>query len=232
MILGENGEKMSKSRGNVINPDEIVEEIGADAFRVYEMFMGAFDQPIPWSTNGARGCRRFLERVWRLQEIVTAEDGYSAELKSAVHETIKKVTEDYEKMKFNTAIAAMMALINTISNEGKLSRGDYKALLLLLNPVAPHISEEIWERMKFDSKPIYLQKWPQYDENAIFKATVELAVQINGKVKSRIILPSGLDDAAAEKAVLEDETVKSLIEGKTVIKVIVVKNKLINIVVR
>jgi len=231
MILGENNEKMSKSRGNVINPDEIVSEIGADAFRLYEMFMGAFDQPIPWSTQGARGCRRFLDRVWKLQDMVTDEKEISKALKASIHATIKKVGGDYEKMKFNTAIATMMALINEIYENKSLSRGDFKMLLLLLNPVAPHISEEIWENMGMDKDPIFRQKWPKYDENAMIKDSVELAVQVNGKLRGKIILPTGLNASETELAAMQDEVVKEQIEGKMVKKIIIVPGKIINIVV-
>ncbi|MDY3764686.1 MAG: leucine--tRNA ligase, partial [Candidatus Ventricola sp.] len=175
MILGANGEKMSKSRGNVINPDETIAEIGADAFRLYEMFMGAFDQAIPWSTEGARGCRRFLERVWRLQEMLIDEEGVRKEMEVPVNAMIKKVSEDYERMKFNTAIAAMMAFVNDVYTNGKITRGELKALCLCLNPVAPHITEEMWEACGFGT-PIYTQSWPTYDENKLVADEVEIAV--------------------------------------------------------
>jgi leucyl-tRNA synthetase len=232
MILGENGEKMSKSRGNVINPDDIVGEIGADAFRVYEMFMGAFDQAIPWSTKGAKGCHRFLERVWRLQDILTAEEGVSDALKASVHETIKKVSEDYEKMKFNTAIAAMMALVNDMYSAGSVSKGDLGALVKLLYPVAPHICEEIWEKCALGEGFAHSQKWPEYDPAALVKDEVELAVQICGKFKGTIALAAGLDKDAALAAVKAEEKFAKQLEGKTVVKEIVVPDKLINIVVR
>lgn len=231
MILGENNEKMSKSRGNVINPDDIVAEIGADAFRVYEMFMGAFDQAIPWSTHGARGCFRFLDRVWKLQNILTEEEDISDALKASVHGTIKKVSEDYEKMKFNTAIAAMMSLVNDIYDNGSLSRGDLRALLLLLNPVAPHMTEEIWEQQALDALPLHKQKWPSYDEKAMVKDTVEIAVQINGKVKCRLNVPSGFGKEETESFAAADPTVQALLEGKTIRKMIAVPGRLVNIVV-
>ena len=174
MILGENGEKMSKSRGNVINPDDVIKDIGADAFRLYEMFMGAFDQAIPWSTNGAKGCRKFLDRVWRLQEMVTDEKGFSDRLNGLMNETIKKVSEDYEKMKYNTAIAAMMTLVNEMYNAGSVTRGELEALLLILSPVAPHICEEIWQNLGH-AEPIHHQKWPVWDEEALKKQEVEIA---------------------------------------------------------
>ena len=231
MILGENGEKMSKSRGNVINPDDIVAEIGADAFRVYEMFMGAFDQAIPWSTQGARGCYRFLDRVWKLQDILTDEEGMSNELKPAVHTTIKKVTEDYEKMKFNTAIAAMMSLVNDIYAYGKITKEELRALLLLLNPAAPHITEEIWQLQKISDKPIYKSEWPTYDEKAMAKAEVEVAIQICGKVKMKLMVPSEYGKEETEKFALDNADVQALIGGKPVRKIIAVPGRIVNIVV-
>ncbi|MBR3751037.1 MAG: leucine--tRNA ligase [Clostridia bacterium] len=228
MILGEGGEKMSKSRGNVINPDDIVSEIGADAFRLYEMFMGAFDQAIPWSTQGARGCRRFLERVWRLQGMVT--DGeVRPEMASEYHSMLKKVTEDYERMKFNTAIAAMMSFVNSLYSKGSVTKGELKGLLLVLNPVAPHITEEMFSTL-FDEGRIYNHAWPIADESLIKEDTVEMAVQVCGKVRAKITVPAGSSDDAVKDAALADETVKKLIEGKQIKKVIVIKDKLINIV--
>ena len=228
MILGANGEKMSKSRGNVINPDETIAEIGADAFRLYEMFMGAFDQAIPWSTEGARGCRRFLERVWRLQEMLIDEEGVRKEMEVPVNAMIKKVSEDYERMKFNTAIAAMMAFVNDVYTNGKITRGELKALCLCLNPVAPHITEEMWEACGFGT-PIYTQSWPTYDENKLVADEVEIAVQIKGKVRARIMVPAGLTQADGEK-LLENETVKKLVGDATVRKLIFVPGRLLNIV--
>ena len=231
MILGENNEKMSKSRGNVINPDDVVAEIGADAFRVYEMFMGAFDQAIPWSTRGAKGCYRFLERVWKLQNMLTDDEEISKDLRASVHATIKKVSEDYERMKFNTAIAAMMSLVNEIYDRGSLSRGDLHALILLLNPVAPHMTEEIRELQGLGADPLYKQTWPSYDESALVKESVELAIQINGKVKGRIDVPTAYSKEQIEKLVMEDSKVQAMLEGKTVRKLIVVPGRIINIVV-
>ena len=228
MILGANGEKMSKSRGNVINPDETIAEIGADAFRLYEMFMGAFDQAIPWSTEGARGCRRFLERVWRLQEMLIDEEGVRKEMEVPVNAMIKKVSEDYERMKFNTAIAAMMAFVNDVYTNGKITRGELKALCLCLNPVAPHITEEMGEACGFGT-PIYTQSWPTYDENKLVADEVEIAVQIKGKVRARIMVPAGLTQADGEK-LLENETVKKLVGDAPVRKLIFVPGRLLNIV--
>ena len=228
MILGANGEKMSKSRGNVINPDETIAEIGADAFRLYEMFMGAFDQAIPWSTEGARGCRRFLERVWRLQEMLIDEEGVRKEMEVPVNAMIKKVSEDYERIKFNTAIAAMMAFVNDVYTNGKITRGELKALCLCLNPVAPHITEEMWEACGFGT-PIYTQSWPTYDENKLVADEVEIAVQIKGKVRARIMVPAGLTQADGEK-LLENETVKKMVGDAPVRKLIFVPGRLLNIV--
>ena len=228
MILGANGEKMSKSRGNVINPDDTIAEIGADAFRLYEMFMGAFDQAIPWSTEGARGCRRFLERVWRLQDMLTAEDGVRHEMEAPVNAMIKKVSEDYERMKYNTAIAAMMSFVNDVYASGSVTRGELRALLLCLNPVAPHITEEMWEECGFGA-PIYTQSWPAYDETKLVADEVEIAVQIKGKVRARIMVPATLGKDDGEK-LLENETVKKLVGDAQVKKLIFVPGRLLNIV--
>lgn len=230
MILGANGEKMSKSRGNVINPDDIVAEIGADSFRLYEMFMGAFDQAIPWSQNGAKGCRRFLDRVWRLQEIVTDGEGYSKDLSPNVHATIKKVSEDYERMKYNTAIAAMMTLVNEFYQKGQITKGELRALILLLSPVAPHICEEINELQGL-GKPLYTQKWPAYDEKAMQKSEVEIAVQISGKVKGRIMIPADMTVETAQQVLPENPQVAALLGGKQIRKIIFVPGRILNIVV-
>ncbi|MDI9520867.1 MAG: leucine--tRNA ligase [Bacillota bacterium] len=231
MILGENGEKMSKSRGNVINPDDLVDEIGADAFRVYEMFMGAFDQAIPWSMNGARGTRRFLERVWRLQEMVDqTREGYTDSLRIIINQSIKKVGEDFERMKFNTAIAQMMTLVNSYYEQGAISNDDFKALLLLLSPVAPHICEEIWQNLGFEGF-IHEQAWPVYEEEYLKADDVEIAVQVNGKVRARVMVPAGLDKDAGE-SLLSLDAVTKLLEGKQVVKCIYVPDRLLNLVVK
>ena len=229
MILGENGEKMSKSRGNVVNPDDIVEEMGADAFRLYEMFMGAFDQPIPWSTQGARGCRRFLDRIWRMQDMLNDSDGIRPEMKALVHGTIKKVSEDYEAMKYNTAIAAMMTMVNELYNSGSVSKEEFHILLTLLNPVAPHMTEELNQRLGYE-QPLYCTPWPKWDESALVKNTIEYGVQVNGKIRARIELPIDMPKEEVEAAAKAHKDVVPFLEGKTVRKVIVVKN-IVNIVV-
>ena len=229
MILGENGEKMSKSRGNVVNPDDIVEEMGADAFRLYEMFMGAFDQPIPWSTQGARGCRRFLDRIWRMQDMLNDFDGIRPEMKALVHGTIKKVSEDYEAMKYNTAIAAMMTMVNELYNSGSVSKKEFHILLTLLNPVAPHMTEELNQRLGYE-QPLYCTPWPKWDESALVKNTIEYGVQVNGKIRARIELPIDMPKEEVEAAAKAHKDVVPFLEGKTVRKVIVVKN-IVNIVV-
>ena len=229
MILGENGEKMSKSRGNVINPDDIVAEMGADSFRLYEMFMGAFDQPKPWSTTSARGCRRFLDRVWRLQDMLSSETGVRDDLKAALHGMIKKVSEDYEAMKYNTAIAAMMSFVNDVYAKGDITREELHTLLTLLNPVAPHITEEMNELLGFET-PLYASAWPKWDEAALVASKIELGVQVNGKVRARVTVPAGLSKEETEARVLAAPEVQPWIKGKTVRKVIAVKN-IVNIVV-
>ncbi len=230
MILGGNGEKMSKSRGNVVNPDEIVAELGADAFRLYEMFMGAFDQAIPWSTEGARGCRRFLDRVWRLQEMLIDTDEVSESMRMTVHSTIKKVTEDYERMKYNTAIAAMMTLVNELYAAKQVTKGELKALLLLLNPVAPHITEEIWQVQGYGT-PVYAQPWPTWDEAALVADTVEIAVQVNGKVRGRIVIAADMTREQAEQELPLNAQVAALLNGQAIKKLIYVPGRLLNIVV-
>ena len=231
MVLGENGEKMSKSRGNVVNPDDVVAEIGADAFRMYEMFMGAFEQAIPWSTNGARGCRKFLDRVWRIQEMIGPGEGYSDDLRVSMHQTVKKVSEDYEKMKFNTAIAQMMTLVNEMYQKGSVTNDEYKTLLLLLSPVSPHICEEIWQRMGY-GKPVYTQAWPTYDENCLTRDEVEIAVQLNGKVKGKLMIPADMTRETAQEELPKLPEVQKLTEGKQIVKVIFVPGRLLNLVVK
>ncbi len=231
MILGENGEKMSKSRGNVINPDDVVKEIGADSFRLYEMFMGAFDQAIPWSTNGAKGCRKFLDRVWRLPEMMTEEKGYSQKLNALMHETVKKVSEDYERMKFNTAIAAMMSLVNEMYAAASITRGELETLLKLLSPVAPHICEEMWQNLG-QQEPIHHQPWPTWDEEAMKRAEVEIAVQVNGKVRGHISVAADLTREAAATELPQHPDVAKLVGDKQIVKLVFVPGRLLNLVVK
>ena len=231
MILGENGEKMSKSRGNVVNPDEVVNDYGADAVRTFEMFIGAFDQSTPWSQDGLKGCYKFLERVWNLQDMMTDEEGYSKELCSNVHKTIKKVGDDYEKMKFNTGIAALMSLVNDFYKAGKVTKGEFLTLITLLNPVAPHMTEELWE-MYGKGGLLSVSPWPLYDEALTVDSEVEIVVQINGKIRDKMMVAADLDRAGIEKLVTESDAVQKLVDGKTIVKTIVVPGKLVNIVVK
>ncbi|MBQ2932882.1 MAG: leucine--tRNA ligase [Clostridia bacterium] len=231
MILGENGEKMSKSRGNVINPDDVVNEYGADTFRTYEMFIGAFDQATPWSMNGVKGCYKFLERVWNLQNILVDGDSYSKELETAMHKTIKKVTDDYDRMKFNTGIAALMAFINDVMKVEKINKAEFKTFITLLNPVAPHITEELWQIAGFEGN-LSDTKWPEYDEAKTIDDEIEVVVQINGKIRDKLMISAELDPKGMEEAALATDRIKELIEGKQVVKVIAVPKKLINIVVK
>jgi leucyl-tRNA synthetase len=231
MILGENGEKMSKSRGNVVNPDDVVKEVGADSFRTYEMFLGAFDQSTPWSQQGLKGCYRFIEKVWNLQSIMTDEEGYSKELEKSVHKMIKKVGEDFERMKFNTAIATMMAFLNEVSKKGSITKGEYKTLITLLNPVAPHMTEELWEILGGEGL-LSLSSWPEYDEAKTVDDEVEIVVQINGKIKDKAMVPADLDRNGLQELAMKLDRVQALIEGKSIVKVIAVPGRLINIVVK
>ncbi len=231
MILGENGEKMSKSRGNVVNPDEVVENFGADTLRTYEMFIGAFDQTTPWSENGVKGCHKFLERVWNLMPMLCDGDEYSPELEGAMHKTVKKVTEDTEKMKFNTAIAAMMSLINDVYKLGRINRAELRTFLLLLNPTAPHITEEMWLLAGFEGY-LHDAAWPAYDEAKTKDESIEIVLQANGKIRGKMVVPAGLSREELEKIAMESPEAKEIVEGKQVVKVIAVPDKLINIVVR
>ena len=228
MILGENGEKMSKSRGNVVNPDDIVREYGADTLRTYEMFIGAFDLSASWSEDGVKGCRRFLERIWKLQDIMTGEEGYSSDLETKMHQTIKKVSSDYENLKYNTAIAAMMALLNDFTKKGSITKGEYKTLLILLNPVAPHITEELWQIIG-GSGYVYEQTWPEYEEAKTVENTVEIAVQINGKTKGTLAI--GRDDAKEDVIAKARESIADKLTGN-IVKEIYVPGRIVNIVMK
>ena len=231
MILGEGGIKMSKSRGNVVNPDDIVRDYGADTLRLYEMFIGDFEKPAVWSSQSIRGCRRFLERVWGLQDILTDGETYSAELEGSMHRTIKKVDGDIEELKFNTAIAAMMALLNEIYDKGSINRAELRDLLIILNPFAPHLTEEMWELCKFPGM-VHEQSWVSYDESKCSLNEIEIALQVNGKIRSRLMIPV---DASQEEVLTKakaDPKISGEISGKTVVKEIYVKGKLVNIVVK
>ena len=226
MILGENGEKMSKSRGNVVNPDDIVQEYGADTLRTYEMFIGAFDQAASWSEDGVKGCRRFLDRVWKLNEIIVDGDEYSADLEAKMHQTIKKVSTDFESLKYNTAIAAMMSLINDFYKKGSVNKAEYATLLKLLNPVAPHITEELWQGNGFEGR-LYQAAWPEFSEEKCVEATITIAVQVNGKLRATIQAPKDGDkDAIIAQA---KEAAAEKITG-TIVKEIYVPGKIVNIV--
>jgi leucyl-tRNA synthetase len=228
MILGSNGEKMSKSRGNVVNPDDIVREYGADTLRTYEMFIGAIDLSAAWSEDGVKGCRRFLERVWKLQDILADGDGYSADLETKMHQTIKKVSSDYENLKYNTAIAAMMSLINEFYRKGSVTRGEYKTLLTLLNPVAPHITEELWQTAGFAGR-VYQTSWPEFDEAKTVESQVEIGVQVNGKMRTTISVPKDLDKDSVIAAA--KEALGSKLAGN-IVKEIYVPGRIVNIVVK
>ena len=230
MILGENGEKMSKSRGNVVNPDEIVDVYGADTMRLYEMFIGDFEKAAPWSPKSIKGCRRFLERVWSLAEKVQDGDEYSKEHEALMHRTIKKVGEDADSLKANTAIAALMTMLNEFYDKG-VNKAEYKTFLALLNPFAPHITEELWQQLG-ETGLLSVAPWPAYDEAKTVESTVEMAVQVNGKLKGTIKLAADADKQAAIDAALAEEKVQHAIEGKQIVKQIVVPGKIVNIVVK
>ncbi|NLS84375.1 MAG: leucine--tRNA ligase, partial [Ruminococcaceae bacterium] len=228
MILGENGEKMSKSRGNVVNPDDIVRDYGADTMRVYEMFIGDFEKSAPWNTSSIKGSRRFLERVWGLAERMQGGDDYTKAIESSMHRTIKKVTQDIEQLKMNTAIAAMMTLINEMYEQPSITRADMRTLLVLLNPFAPHITEEMWQQLGFGGQLAHT-KWPVYDEAKCVDATVEIAVQVNGRVRAKINVAADVSNDDAIAAAKAEPAVAKELDGKTIMKEIYVKGKLVNI---
>lgn len=229
MILGENGEKMSKSRGNVVNPDEIVDRYGADTMRLYEMFIGDFEKAAPWNSDSIKGCKRFVERYWNLQEIVADGDGYSSDLEALMHKTIKKVTEDIDNLKCNTAIAAMMTLLNKVYEKKSITRAELRDLTIMLNPFAPHVTEELWEKMDFGGA-VHDAKWPEYDESKTVENSVEIVLQIMGKVRSRMTIPVDMPKEEVIALAKADEKIAAAIEGKTIKKEIYVPNKLVNIV--
>ncbi len=231
MILGENGEKMSKSRGNVVNPDAVIDQYGADTMRLYEMFIGDFEKTAPWKTSSIKGCKRFLERVCGLFDVMTDEEGYSKELESSFHKTIKKVSEDIENLKFNTAIAALMSLLNEISDKGSITRGEMATFITLLNPFAPHLTEELNEWMGNTTLLTYMT-WPQYDPAKCVDEQVEIVVQICGKIKARLMVSPDASQEEVKAAAMENEAVRQALEGKSVVKEIYVKGKLLNIVAK
>lgn len=232
LILGPDGVKMSKSRGNVIDPNEVVDVYGADVLRTYVLFMGDYEQAAPWSESSVKGCKRFIDRVFNLQEILTDGDEYSDELMSAMHKTVKKVSEDIEQMKYNTAIAALMTLLNKIYENGKINRAELKTLIILVNPFAPHVTEEMWANCGYGEMLAKDAKWPSFDEAKCIDSTVEIVVQINGKIRARLSVPTDIESDKAIALAKKDEGIAAALEGKNIIKEIYVKGKLVNIVAK
>lgn len=232
LILGPDGVKMSKSRGNVIDPNEVVDVYGADVLRTYVLFMGDYEQAAPWSESSVKGCKRFIDRVFNLQEILTDGDEYSKELMSAMHKTVKKVSEDIEQMKYNTAIAALMTLLNKIYENGKINRAELKTLIILVNPFAPHVTEEMWANCGYGEMLAKDAKWPSFDEAKCIDSTVEIVVQINGKIRARLSVPTDIESDKAIALAKKDEGIAAALEGKNIIKEIYVKGKLVNIVAK
>ena len=232
LILGPDGVKMSKSRGNVIDPNEVVESYGADVLRTYVLFMGDYEKAAPWSESSVKGCKRFIDRVWNLQEILTDGDAYSETLESAFHKTVKKVSEDIEQLKYNTAIAAMMTLLNAIYDAGSINRAELRTFLLMLNPFAPHVTEEMWATLGYGEMLAKDGVWPDFDEAKCVDATIEIAVQVNGKLRSKLTVPADIAAADAIAAAKADEKTQTFLDGKTVVKEIYVPGKLVNLVVK
>ena len=232
LILGPDGVKMSKSRGNVIDPNEVVDVYGADVLRTYVLFMGDYEQAAPWSESSVKGCKRFIDRVFNLQEILTDGDEYSKELMSAMHKTVKKVSEDIEQMKYNTAIAALMTLLNKIYENGKINRAELKTLIILVNPFAQHVTEELWANCGYGEMLAKDAKWPSFDEAKCVDSTVEIVVQINGKIRARLSVPTDIESDKAIALAKKDEGIAAALEGKNIIKEIYVKGKLVNIVAK
>ena len=228
LILGADGEKMSKSRGNVVDPNDVVDQYGADVLRLYVLFMGDYEKAAPWSEDSVKGCKRFLDRIWALQDLVTDGDGYSEKLMSAMHKTIRKVSDDIETLKFNTAIAAMMTLVNQIYNAGSITKGEYRTLLILLNPFAPHMTEELFELMGFGI--LNEQAWVSYDPALCVDAEVEIVAQVCGKIKAKLMIPQGADEETVIALAMENEKMQEALAGKTIRKRIYVQNKLVNFV--
>ncbi len=222
---------MSKSRGNVVNPNDIIEEFGADTLRTYIMFIGDYEKYAIWNASSVKGCRRFLDRTWKLQDMLTDEEGYTNKHMTLMHKTIKKVSEDYEAMKYNTAIAAMMSFVNEITNDGSISKDELKSFLMLLNPVAPHITEEIWQEQGFGGM-LNQAEWPKWDEEKTVDDVIELPVQVSGKVRGKISVSKDASLEEARKLAMHDENISKHIEGKTTVKEIYVPGKIFNIVVK
>ena len=231
LILGPDGDKMSKSKGNVVDPNDVVDEYGADVLRTYVLFMGDYEKAAPWSKSSVKGCKRFIDRVWALQDILTEGDGYSKELESAFHKTIKKVSEDIEGMKFNTAIAALMTLLNDIYNKGSINNAELKTFVTLLNPFAPHVTEEIWAAQNYGGM-LANGHWVDYDEAKCVDDEIEIVAQINGKVRAKLMIPAEIDSAEAIELAKKDPAIAAAIEGKNVVKELYVKGRLVNIVVK
>ena len=231
LILGPDGEKMSKSKGNVVDPNAVVDVYGADVLRTYVLFMGDYEKAAPWSENSVKGCKRFIDRVWGLADILTDGDTYSKELETPFHKTIKKVSEDLETLKYNTAIAALMTLLNSIYEKGSINKAELKTFLTLFNPIAPHVTEEMWENAGFEGM-LATAEWCSYDEAKCVDDEIEIAVQINGKVRDRLVVPAeiGADEAVAKAKELEK--IKEAIDGMAIVKELYVKGRLVNIVVR
>ena len=231
LILGPDGDKMSKSKGNVVDPNDVVDEYGADVLRTYVLFMGDYEKAAPWSKSSVKGCKRFIDRVWALQDILTEGDGYSKELESAFHKTIKKVSEDIESMKFNTAIAALMTLLNDIYNKGSINNAELKTFVTLLNPFAPHVTEEIWAAQNYGGM-LADGHWVDFDEAKCIDDEIEIVAQINGKVRAKLMIPAEIDSAEAIELAKKDPAIVAAIEGKNVVKELYVKGRLVNIVVK
>ena len=231
MILGENGEKMSKSRGNVVNPDDIINDYGADTMRVYEMFLGDFEKAAPWSQSSIKGSKRFLDKVFSLADNLVDGNEYRKELETDFHKTIKKVTDDIENLKMNTAIASLMTLLNKISDIGNINKAEMKTFITLLNPFAPHITEELWEICGYEGM-LNETKWPEFDETKCVESNVEIAVQVNGKIKARISVPADISSNEAISLAKAQNAVSEALNGKTVIKELYVPKRLVNIVVK
>ena len=232
MILGENGEKMSKSRGNVVNPDDVVNEFGADTLRLYEMFIGDFEKAAPWSNAGIKGCRRFIERYWNLQSILIDGEAIRPEMENSFHKAIKKVSYDIENLKFNTAIAALMALMNVIAEKGSINKAELSVFTMLLNPFAPHVTEEVWSEMKLGEGMVTEQIWPKYDESKCKDDVIEIVVQVNGKVRTRLSVAADIQKDDAIALAKAEDRIAAEINGKNVVKEIYVPGKLVNIVVK